>query len=92
MIGTSPQAIASKQEIASISQTGVKIAKKLHKPYTAAFHVQAENVTYNIGIGKSKFAINFIYWMFRNMFYKNVKHAFFYNFFKKIKFYAIVVC
>ncbi len=57
-----------------LSQTGVKIAKKLHKPYTAAFHVQAENVTYNIGIGKSKFAINFIYWMFRNMFYKNVKH------------------
>lgn len=58
-----------------LSQVGVKIAKKLNKPYTAAFHVQAENVTYNMGIGKSKIAINFIYALFRNKFYKNVKHV-----------------
>lgn len=57
-----------------LAKTGVKIAKKLNKPYTAAFHVQAENVTYNIGLGKSKIAINFVYRLFRNTFYKNVEH------------------
>lgn len=57
-----------------LSKIGVKIAKELHKPYTAAFHVQAENVTYNIGIGKSKPAINFVYALFRKTFYSQVKH------------------
>ena len=31
-----------------LSKKGIKIAKKLNKPFTAAFHVQAENVTYNM--------------------------------------------
>lgn len=57
-----------------LSQTGVKVAKKLNKPYTAAFHVQAENVTYNVGLGKCKLAIKFVYAMFRNRFYKKVNH------------------
>ena len=57
-----------------LSQVGVKIAKQLNKPYTAAFHVQAENITYNIGLNDSKFAISFIYNLFRRKFYKNVKH------------------
>lgn len=58
----------------AISKTGVKIAKKLKKPYTAAFHVQAENITYNIGLNNSKMAINFVYFLFRTRFYKNVDH------------------
>lgn len=58
----------------ALAKTGVRIAKKLGKPYTAAFHIQAENVTYNIGLGKSKIAINFIYRLFRERFYKNVEH------------------
>lgn len=58
----------------AISKTGVKIAKKLKKPFTAGFHIQAENITYNIGFGKSKFAINFIYALFRTRFYKNIEH------------------
>lgn len=57
-----------------LSKTGIKVAKKLNKPYTAAFHVQAENVTYNIGLGKCKLAINFVYSYFRNTFYKKVGH------------------
>lgn len=58
-----------------LSQSGAKIARKLNKPYTAAFHVQAENVTYNIGLGKSKLAINFVYALFRKTFYSKVKHV-----------------
>lgn len=56
-----------------LSKCGLKIAKKLNKPYTAAFHIQAENITYNLGINNSKFAINFIYSFFRK-FYKKVNH------------------
>ncbi|MDE6565685.1 MAG: glycosyltransferase [Clostridia bacterium] len=57
-----------------LSKAGIKVAKKLNKPYTAAFHVQAENVTYNIGLGNNKCAINFVYDWFRNGFYKKIKH------------------
>lgn len=57
-----------------ISKVGVKIAKKLNKPFTAAFHIQAENVTYNIGLGNFKCAVNFVYKFFYNGFYKKVKH------------------
>lgn len=57
-----------------LSKVGLKIAKSLNKPYTAAFHVQAENVTYNLGFNKLKLAINFVYALFRNRFYKKVGH------------------
>ena len=57
-----------------LSISGLKIAKKLGKPYTAAFHVQAENVTYNIGMGDCKCATSFVYSYFKNRFYKNVTH------------------
>ena len=57
-----------------LSKKVIKIAKKLNKPFTAAFHVQAENVTYNIGLGNNKFATKLVYWYFRR-FYKNIKHV-----------------
>lgn len=57
-----------------LSKKGIKIAKKLNKPFTAAFHVQAENVTYNIGLGNNKFATKLVYGFFRR-FYKNIKHV-----------------
>lgn len=56
-----------------LSQSGLKIAKKLNKPYTAAFHIQAENITYNLGINNSKLAINITYAFFHR-FYKKVNH------------------
>lgn len=59
----------------AISKEGIKIAKKLNKPYTAAFHVQAENITYNLGLGNCKSAINFIYKLFYKKFYSKVKHV-----------------
>lgn len=58
----------------ALSKQGVKIAKKLNKPYTSAFHVQGENVTYNMGLGKSKPAVDFIYFLFRSRFYKHIDH------------------
>lgn len=57
-----------------ISIVGVKIAKSLNKPYTAAFHVQPENITYNMGLGRSKLAIGYLYNTFYKKFYKNIGH------------------
>ncbi len=42
-----------------ISIKGLKIAKKLHKPHTAAFHVQPQNITYSIGLGQAVLPNNF---------------------------------
>ncbi|MEG1509409.1 MAG: glycosyltransferase [Clostridia bacterium] len=53
---------------------GVKIAKELGVAYTAAFHVQPENVTYNIGMDNFKPAVNFVYSLFRERFYKQFTH------------------
>ncbi|MDE6967886.1 MAG: glycosyltransferase, partial [Clostridia bacterium] len=58
----------------AISKRGVKIAKKLKKPYTAAFHVQAENITYNIGLGRSKLARNIVYYFLKRKFYRRVEN------------------
>lgn len=57
-----------------LCKTGLKIAKRLGKAHTAAFHVQAENVTYNIGLSNSKLAAKFVYSLFRERFYKNFTH------------------
>lgn len=34
----------------SLSRGTMKIAKEMNKPMTAAFHVQPENISYNIGL------------------------------------------
>ncbi len=57
-----------------LSKVGLKIARKLGKPYTAAFHVQPENVTYNTGLHKCNIAIAWVYRFFRVRFYNDVKH------------------
>lgn len=53
-----------------LEKKGIKIAKKLNKPYTAAFHVQAQNITYNTGFGNNRLAVKFVYWLFNKYFYK----------------------
>ena len=49
-----------------------KMARKRNIPCLAAFHVQAENITYNIGLGKvnlaAKFFYRFLHWYFYNRF------------------------
>ena len=36
-----------------LSIKGMKLAKAMNKPMTAAFHVQPENITYTIGLGNN---------------------------------------
>lgn len=51
------------------------IAKDLGIATTAAFHLQPENITYTIYMGKSKWLNNCIYHYFRKSFYKYINHV-----------------
>ncbi|WP_420832869.1 glycosyltransferase [Treponema putidum] len=57
-----------------LSVKGLKIAQKLNKPHTAAFHVQPQNITYSVGLGKSKLVNDFLYHLMKNTFYKYFRH------------------
>lgn len=57
-----------------ISIKGMKIAKQMNKPMTSAFHVQPENITYTIGLGKKEKVNDKIYEVFRDTFFNNFKH------------------
>lgn len=50
------------------------IAKDLGVACTAAFHLQPENITYTIYMGKQKFINNILYHFFRKSFYRYIKH------------------
>lgn len=57
----------------ALAKRGVKIARQMGIPYTAAFHVQPENITYGMGLCKAGAPLAaFIYWFFRVTFYKYV--------------------
>ncbi len=48
---------------------GEEIARQMHVPTVAAFHMQPENVTYSIGMGKSKRLNDFLYhWCYRKFY------------------------
>lgn len=51
-----------------------KLAKKMRIPCTAAFHLQPENVTYNIGLKRSRLVPKMLYAAYRSRFYKHVNH------------------
>ncbi len=57
-----------------LSLSGLKIAERLGVPHTAAFHVQPENITYTLGMGKMTGVNNVIYSFFRNSFYNRFTH------------------
>lgn len=57
-----------------LSIKGMKIAKQINKPMTSAFHVQPENITYTIGLGKKEKVNDKIYEVFRDTFFNNFKH------------------
>lgn len=57
-----------------LAKEGLKIAKKLEKPMTSAFHVQPENITYTIGLGKNENVNNKIYTFFRDTFFNQFNH------------------
>ncbi len=50
------------------------IAQELNVPVTGAFHLQPENITYTIYLGKSKSVNNLLYHYFYIYFYKYIRH------------------
>ncbi|MGI6004586.1 MAG: glycosyltransferase [Christensenellales bacterium] len=58
-----------------LSVAGKKIADEMGVPNTAAFHIQAENISYNLGMGKLPFANKLIYWALKRYFYDGFGHV-----------------
>lgn len=58
-----------------VSRKGLRIARELGVPHTAAFHVQPENISYNIKLGKVDSINSFIYRIFRDGFYNHFTHV-----------------
>lgn len=58
-----------------LSVHGLKVAKELGVPATAAFHVQPENVTYTLGLGKSTKVNDAIYSFYRDKFFNEFGHV-----------------
>ncbi|NLY60449.1 MAG: glycosyltransferase [Clostridiales bacterium] len=51
-----------------------KIARKLGVPCIAAFHIQPENITYNIGLGWVPFLNHLVYYLLYLFFYHRFSH------------------
>ena len=51
-----------------------KIARKLGVPCIAAFHIQPENITYNIGLSRVSFLGHLIYYLLYFFFYRRFSH------------------
>lgn len=58
----------------ALSRVGVRMAKEMGKPVTAAFHVQPENITSTLHMGKSKRVNELLYEWFRDDFYDQFGH------------------
>ena len=58
----------------ALSIEGMKIAERLGVPRTAAFHVQPENITYTIGMGRWSGVNDAIYKGFKAIFYDHFTH------------------
>ena len=63
-----------------LSVVGERVARELNIPRTAAFHVQPENITYSIKMGKIHRVNDGIYYFFRKRFFNKFDHieAFFF--------------
>ncbi len=53
---------------------GEEIARQLRVPTVAAFHLQPENITYSLGLGKSKRANDILYRYFYHSFYSRFRY------------------
>lgn len=58
----------------ALSRVGVRMAKEMGKPVTAAFHVQPENITSTLHLGHSKKVNELLYQWFRDDFYDQFTH------------------
>lgn len=52
-----------------------KVADKMGKPSTAAFHIQPQNITSSLGTGKSKWANELVFRLFRETTYNKYGHV-----------------
>jgi 1-acyl-sn-glycerol-3-phosphate acyltransferase len=58
-----------------LARKGLRLAKRMGVPATAAFHVQPENITYGAGLGSWGAPLaSFIYVWFRIRFYRHIEH------------------
>ena len=57
-----------------LTKAAKQMADKLGKPATAAFHIQPENITSSISLGKVDWINNLFYANFRSYIYKNFTH------------------
>ncbi len=58
----------------ALSAAGLEIAQELDVPHTAAFHVQPENITYTLHMGRVQWVNKAIYYFFREFFYNQFTH------------------
>lgn len=58
----------------ALSRGGLKLAEQMGVPHTAAFHVQPENITYTLGLGRSARLNDAIYRELRDDFYDRFTH------------------
>lgn len=58
----------------ALETTTKLIADQMHKPSTAAFHIQPENMTSSIGLGKAEWLNDRFYYTFRFLLYQHFNH------------------
>ncbi len=58
----------------TLSIITANMARRMGKPATAAFHVQAQNISYSIGMGRWGVTNRFIYWLFKTDFYHKFRY------------------
>lgn len=58
-----------------LSNATITYCLQTHKPVTAAFHIQAENITSSFGLGKVGWINSMIYHIFRRTTYNRIRHV-----------------
>ncbi len=58
----------------ALTKATIKSCIEQKKPFTMAFHVQPENISSSIGLGKAKPVNDFIYWLFKEWNFKYATH------------------
>lgn len=58
----------------TLSIQTANLARRMGKSATAAFHVQPQNISYSIGMGRWSWVNSFIFWLFRVDFYHKFRY------------------
>jgi 1,2-diacylglycerol 3-alpha-glucosyltransferase len=57
-----------------LEKRGMKMARQMGVPMVTSFHLQPDNITYNIGLGRFEWLSSLIYHYFRIAFYSHFTH------------------